>query len=273
MNVARRSLILKMEPGDLPGHLQFNDFYNIPGELGDRLRHLLQTRTLVYGSKGKLKPVLRGYDSVNPWWYAKVFTDRDCVKLKDLYFEHFGIIPSRCLRCWKTVVVTNPNPEKQKVSALFKLRDILHKTGFPCKCGVDVRKYTPNRYSGFIYGDSLEQAFNYRAIIERCVRRYFPRATANVKRGCTEFEDKFTNPDEWDKLSFRPTEDYLEAIIETYDVPSIEGFQAHQATETFRFWIEYAHGIGDLSWREALKSQGYEPPESLFHKPKFYYEE
>jgi hypothetical protein len=238
---------------------------------------LVAAKQLVFGNKGKYKVNLAPYRTITPWWTADVWTNRDCVRLNDVLFTKFNFIPSRCFECWKTQIITNADPGKQTVKDLFVLRDVLQSTGFPCKCGVDLRWITPNRYSGFIYGDSLEQAKTYHKLIKKRLVTVLPKAHVTVKRGCTEFEDTYGDSSKWEEVAkgyaWDALEDYLDALIETHDVPSIMGIHRHKDAETFRMWIEYAHGIGDNSWKGALKSQGYKPPDTLFFKAKTYHKE
>jgi hypothetical protein len=76
----------------------------------------------------------------------------------------------------------------------------------------------------------------------------FDNPKITLKRGCTEFEDRFGDSSKWDELAvqqaFDLTEHYLAHIIEPYDEFAIDGLFQHKDSETFRFWIEYAHGIG-----------------------------
>lgn len=65
--------------------------------------------------------------------------------------------------------------------------------------------------------------------------------------------------DQWNAI-----EDYLGFFIEPNDEPYFGGLFEHTQADTFRYWIEYAHGIGDGTWKEALESQGYVVPDTLF---------
>lgn len=274
--IQRRRILSKASAGTRPGNLLFNDFYNLSETIRRRLDQLITQRRLIYGSKGRLRPSLAPFDMLLPWWSTRVATDRTCVLYHDVLFTYFDFIPKACRQCWKTVILTHEDPEKQRVSDLFRLRDILQGMALPSKCGVDLRVNTPNRYAGFIYGDSIEQAGVYWDLAREAMKE-FKGSKVVVKRGCTEFEDRFGDSSKWDELAkthaFDVTEHYLNHIIEPYDEFLIEGLFMHKDAETFRFWIEHAHGIGDSTWRQALEDQGYEVPETLFFKPKLYYEE
>jgi hypothetical protein len=105
----------------------------------------------------------------------------------------------------------------------------------------------------------------------------FDNPKITLKRGCTEFEDRFGDSSKWDELAvqqaFDLTEHYLAHIIEPYDEFAIDGLFQHKDSETFRFWIEYAHGIGDATWRAALIDQGYsDPGPHLFFPATTYHE-
>jgi hypothetical protein len=132
--------------------------------LRSTLTMLISQRRLIYGKKGRLRPSLAPFDTLLPWWSTRVPTDRTCVLYHDVLFDFFGFIPKRCRECWKTVLLTDEHPAFQTVVDVFKLRDILTSLALPCKCGVDLRANTPNRYAGYIYGDSIEQGRLYHSL-------------------------------------------------------------------------------------------------------------
>lgn len=273
-SIEKRRIIEKLGEGTVPGHLLFNDFYNRPGSVSAKLARLTEIGALVISSKGKLKPAIRFETSTSPWFHIKVPTNRFCMLWHDIYFKHFGFVPKGCLKCWKVVLTTHTDPEKQTVADLFRLKDFLISLNMPSKCGCDVRQYTPSRYDGFIYADSLTEGRLYYDMVEPKLRKVFPEAGIILKRSCTEFEHRYPDSTTWDnKKDWQAAEEYLDYIIDTHDQFEFPGLMAHADADTFRFWIEYAYGIGDSSWREALQLCGYTPPEDLFFKPVTYHEE
>jgi hypothetical protein len=273
-SIERRRIIEKLGEGTVPGHLLFNDFYNRRGDMSAKLARLTEIGTLVVGPKGKLMPAIKFETSTSPWFHVKMPTNRFCMLWHDVYFRHFGFVPRGCRKCWKLVITTHEDPEKQRVSDLFRLRDFLISMNMPSKCGCDVRQYTPSRYDGFIYSDSLTEGRLYYDMVLPKLKAAFPNATLILKRACTEFEHRFPGSDKWDEQDgWNALEDYLDYIIDTHNQYEFSGLMAHADADTFRFWIEYAHGIGDSSWREALELCGYTTPDDLFFKPVTYHEE
>jgi hypothetical protein len=273
--IQRRNVFDKIGEGSNPGHLLFNDFYNRPERISKTLSNLVAKGALVAGDKGKLKINIRPLAETSPWYHIRRSTNRQCGLWHDIYFEQFGFVHSGCLKCWKTVIVPEMPISAQRVTDLFRLKGLLNELGMPSKCGTDVRMYTPHKYVGFIYGDSLEEGREYHNIISKQLSNHFPKGHAILKLGCTEFEHRFGPTDKWNELipQWKFLENYLDYLIEPqseqYNISLLE----HTDADTFRFWIEYAYGTGDPSWKQALEAQGYDvASDDLFFKPKTYHE-
>ena len=275
-SVQRRKIIPKIGEGSSPGHLLFNDFYNRPDSISTTLSSLVTGGALVQGDKGKLKLNIRPLAEVSPWYHVRRTTARQCGLWHDICFKRFNFVHSECLRCWKTVFVTDEDPSKQTVQDLFIVRDILKSLDMPSKCGCDVRLYTPHRYATFIYGDSLEEGQMYYELAKDNLLSHYPAGKVILKLACTEFEHHFGPTDTWEKFipTWKNTQDYLRYFIEPQSEEYMLSLLEHTDADTFRFWIEYAHGVGDLSWNKALKSQGYELENNfLFDPPTTYHKE
>lgn len=273
----KRRLIDKIGECSRVGHALFDDFYNRPSSISANLINAVQRDQLILGSKGKFKPNLKPVPAVGPWFQTRTAVNRSCSLWHEFFFELFDFVPRRCRHhCWKTVFVTNALPSREKVSDLFKVRDLLATLDMPSKCGVDVRPYTPCRYPGFIYGDSLEEGRYYHSIFKDRFYEMFPYGNVILKRSCTEFEHRYGDSSKWDEKygeRWDAWEDYLDYLVERPDDPYPHGILDHMDADTFRYWIEYAHGIGDTSWKVALREQGYKAPKSLFFEPVTYHEE
>lgn len=265
-SIQARRVLDKLGEGTRPGHLMFNDFYNRPESISAKLVALVGARTLTIGSKGKMKVNVEPIATISPWYQTKTCTNRVCALYHEIFFRHFAFIPKFCRNCWKIVFTTHHEPDKQKVSDLFRMRDFIEQLAVPGKVGCDTRIYTPSRYSGFIYSDSFDDGEKYYQLFEPRFRELFPDGKVILKRACTEYEHRFGDSKEWDKLEakWNALEDYLMFFIEPHDEPYFSGLIEHTSADTFRFWIDYAHGIGDESWKEALESQGYVVPDTLF---------
>lgn len=270
----RRPLKKVSEGQGRVGNKMFEDFWNIPTAIVNRVAQMAQQGGLEQTDAGKLKIKTIPSAFNTPWYFIKHGMNRDCLLWHDTYFDNFDIIPSQCMNCWKTVIVTDPDPKKQTVLDLFKLRDLMIGWQLPSKCGVDIRDYTPQRYDAFIYGDSLEQGQEYQRFAQKRLEEsgLFKNPKAILKRACTEFEQRHPDSTKWTLSNDQiRTEEFLEYLFDRTG-----GYQYLQwdvaAAQTFQFWIDRAHGIGDTTWRDALIYCGYEDPgESLWVPPVCYH--
>lgn len=268
-----RKKVPKPRRGPHKANLIYDDFWNMEDNINMVLNQMLSKNALERTETGKL--ALRTQPSAfnSPWYYVKHGLNRDCILWHDLYFDHFEIIPSNCMSCWKVVIYSHADPAQQKVSDLFRMRDMLIAEGLPSKCGMDVRRYTPHRYDGFVYGDSLTQGQEHYRIIKEATDKLFPDGRVILKRACTEFEHKHPDSSTWMLSEIQmEMEHRFDSIFDRTPVPA-SGQDDFQQAQTLKTWIEYAHGIGDTSWREAMIREGYEDPgEHLFPPARTYHE-
>jgi hypothetical protein len=273
--IGRRKELEKVGEGRNPGHLTFNDFYNRPESISATIASLVERGSLVKGRNGKLTVNVKPTASVSPWFYIRKSADKQCETWHDLYFDHFDFVHSGCRKCWKVGLLTHHDPKYQTVKDLFKLRDLLLRLNMASKCGVDVRLFTPARYLGFIYNDSLEQGRLCYDTVKPILLDMFPKGDIFLKLGCTEFEHTFGPTNQWAEHipGWKALEQYMDYIVEPADTSPLYGLMEATEADTLRFWIEYAHCIGDSTWKDALRYQGYKPPENLFFKCITYHEE
>ena len=256
------------DPTQRFGNLLYRDFWNEDDRIYRTIAQLQTTGTLVRGPHGRYSMKLDPSSINQPWLYIHTAIGRKCTLWHDLYFEHFRLIPEGCLNCWKTVISVS------SVYDLFILRDILTGLSLPSKCGIDARYFTPNKYSGFIYGDSIGQGFEYYRIISEALEGNLdlkgkPRVI--LKRGCTEFEQEYPHSKTW-RLSDAQVmfEKKLDSIFEAPIEPTSQQDLIAQS-RVFSSWIKYAHGIGDKTWKQALIREGYDPPKDLYPPPDTYH--
>lgn len=266
-NMMRSARLKKSAAGSTPGSLMYNDFWNEDPRIANIITQLARRQGIEQTAHGKLR-LRTSPDSVSaPWYFIRHGSNRDCLLWHDLFFNEFGIIHSACMSCWKVVIYTHKDPEKQTVIDLFRLQEVLLKLQLPSKCGCDVRNYTRARYAGFIYGDSLEQGLKHHAIVSAELKDIFPDANIILKRACTEYELRHPNSNEW-----RCSEAQLEFEEKLSDIFASTEVNNHLTTDfaqaqVRRVWIEYAYGIGDSTWREALIRCGYEDPGPDLYPP------
>ncbi|MHA2067618.1 MAG: hypothetical protein ACXABY_24910, partial [Candidatus Thorarchaeota archaeon] len=100
---------------------------------------------------GKLTPALT---HETPWDHAMHGTSKRCGLDHHVLFDIYGVIPHRCLDCWKCCVTIDTFEDLMKVQALQ--REQAREHNMPCKCGIEVRDYTPKHYGAYYYSDSLD---------------------------------------------------------------------------------------------------------------------
>lgn len=255
-------------------NLIYDDFWNLDDNINKVITQLMSQNALERSDIGKLALRTQPGAANSPWYFIRHGLNRDCLKWHDLYFDHFQIIPAACMQCWKVVIYPNEDPGLQRVTDLFKMRDFLILSQMPSKCGIDVRRFTPHRYAGFIYGDSVEQGLEHHKFVDEAIRDTIPDAKVILKRACTEFEQKHPDSSKWLLTEQQlEIEHRLEDLFDRTTVPSADSQGDFHQSQVLKTWIEYAHGIGDTSWREALINEGYEDPgEHLFPSARTYHD-
>jgi hypothetical protein len=179
-----------------------------------------------------------------PWCHKDFGSSKRCGFDHHVCFNTFGIIPPRCLECWKTVVTPNTFEE------LIKLRDLQTQLPFPCKCGIELRDYTPKFYGGYHYADSYDEGMEQHRIVKKYVKEHISKEVADnviLKRGCTEYEMIKGPSPAW---HMNKQEERLLEILEHYVYePTSNGQQAVEIkNHTFLRWILWAHMNGDFSY-------------------------
>ncbi len=184
-----------------------------------------------------------------PWIFAEMDPCRHCSLWNHVYFQQFGIIPSKCrFACWK--VVTKPST----IVDLFTLLDLLKEHRFNGKCGLDIRDYTPDPYAGFLYADSLKQGQDllqhWQSLLEQEIW-IGGKPDSFLKRGWTEVEQHKPS-DQWDTVSDSELE--LENALDEIFVKEENVAASPQWLEQVRKkeWIQHAIRIGDLTWKQLV---------------------
>ena len=177
-----------------------------------------------------------------PWVFVRGREFGDCYMFKDIWFEHFKIIPSFCQAyCYKVVI------KPRTVKELFETYETLRAMNVPSKAGLETRAYQQGHYRAFIYCNGLQDG-----------ERRFKEARAAIpadipvvlKRGCTEFEylmpsDKWHVPPEQSAF-----EQKLMAIFQTEPIAPFQPQWIINAIK--RRWIAHAYKIGDETYKEVI---------------------
>jgi hypothetical protein len=179
-----------------------------------------------------------------PWVHERQGNSKRCGLDHQICFNLFGIIPPKCLECWKTVVT--PNSFEQ----LMALRDVQKSFGFPCKCGIELRDYTPKHYGGYHYADSLDEGFEMHAVVEKAVKEHVGKDVSVIlKRGCTEYEIVKGPSPTW---HMNPSEEKTLSLIENYMVDSSGNVAQSEEVQNYVMikWFLWAHMNGDMTYQK-----------------------
>lgn len=199
-----------------------------------------------------------------PWLYGAIDIKRKCPLWYNIFFYKYGILASPCLGCWK-IAYAPPN-----LKLAFATFDLLVKLGkqkipwsnhtFYGKVGAETRPNTGRvgGYTAMFYsplGKDLNFARRLRDELEKRLRAQVDAdASPILKRGCTEFENRFSPSSDWDhfykEYGWERTEALITSIVPMYsrqrrfyDYPIM---QVHVK----RLMIEHAFEHNDLTYLE-----------------------
>jgi hypothetical protein len=120
---------------------------------------------------------------------------------------------------------------------------------FPCKCGIEVRDYTPKHYGAYYYADSLDEGYDmYDVVAHELKENVGDKAHAILKRGCTEFEFIKGPSPRWHRS---PRDEKIEELIDCYlEVATNNNEQTELVkNHVFLKWILWAHSNGDMTYK------------------------
>jgi len=190
------------------------DYFESQYDIIGHLRPLF-ARGVAYVRDGKVH--IKGNDSWDvPWIYitpdgeAEEHTRKAvCFMCQEIKFKYWHFIPVRCHNCWKVVV--RPRTLKE----LFDLHELQKELNLWSKAGIEDRPRTPHIYGGYFYNKTLKEARKCRAMVQEAVSsKINPDIPINIKRGCTEFEEKFQESKQWTIApGVQEFEDYLDERI------------------------------------------------------------
>jgi hypothetical protein len=179
-----------------------------------------------------------------PWCHMQHAPRMKCGMDHHVMFNTWGIIPPRCLDCWKVVV--SPRTFHELVE-LEKLQYILDK---PSKCGIELRDYTPRFYGGYFYNHSLDEGqARYKEVRDAVSEVMSPDINVILKRACTEYEMIKGPSHLWTITS---KEEELYELVQHYvrlheiDHNQPQLFKRHVRMK----WALWAHMNGDMTYMD-----------------------
>jgi len=196
-----------------------------------------------------------------PWCHAKGTPLKHCALDHNVLFPCFNIIHPRCLQCWK-VVVTPHN-----LIQLFELEQIQLEMNVPCKCGIELRDYTPKFYGGYFYNHSLDEGRERYEQVRKAVDTQMTdgkNVDVILKRGCTEYEMIKGPSHLWHTTAEE------EAMIELCDAfiesPRSNGDQSRMVKNHVKLrWFLWAHMNGDMTYKELNDGKSIFPDYVKYH--------
>jgi len=198
-------------------------------------------------SEGKIKSKY-AIDPKITYIMVKRSDNRKCRLHFTIFFEQMGLLPYRCLDCWKVVI--RPRTLKETVELAEKIYDL----GCPYKYGYDTREYTFGGYGIFIYNDSLEEA---KDRYEKVLELGAPGGDRTwIQRGCTEMNHNFGSSSEW-KLDEEDIK-YQKWLEDTFYSEYSEPDQPEVVREfIFSRMVRWAYMIGDDTYKEFIEEELY----------------
>lgn len=212
---------------------------------------------------GKMKrvgPMVLNADT--PWVHVKQAPSKRCAIDHTILWQIYGIIPHRCLNCWK-VVVTPKNFKE-----LLELEKIEHELGHASKCGIEMRDYTPKHYGGYFYTDSIDEGRERHEEVKKACKGRLCKKTCDdiiLKRGCTEYE-MVNGPSPLWHLT-----DEQEDFIRDFECYVDLNTRLHHQSDLFKNhvrlkWTLWAHANGDMSYQEFNSGQSLFPGYVRYHE-------
>jgi hypothetical protein len=221
-------------------------FRQLDGDYGGKFGFLQEQGYMYDATDGRWRVPMMGRSLLQPtpWCHAKHAPDKHCAFDHNLVFNNFEIIPPRCLQCWKVVVTPRTFDELMQLEQLQLQMDV------PCKCGIELRDYTPKHYGGYWYNSSLDEGRDKYETVKKLVSEHISKElgdTTILKRGCTEYEMIKGPAPYWHMTN--KEEQQLEIIASLVDVPRGNTEQSEVTKKATRIkWFVWAHMNGDMSY-------------------------
>lgn len=225
------------------------------------------------------------FDDNQPWLHIKRDPEMLCKIYTDVLVNCLGVMPKRCLGCWK--VVFRPQYLKDMFNLIPAMHYLADQKGYCCKLGAEWRPWTTGKYGkwglwgAYFYNKSEKTGIKCWEDVKNTIAKNetlkhllddvdedgYPERLI-LKRGCTEFEiGKFGDSKNWTQ-----TEEHKkwEEIVwdrfekQNWNVEQSEEVQHHIKTQ----WYIHAHHAGDPTVEELNDGPIY-PTTRYYHKELF----
>lgn len=224
-----------------------------------RIAEVLNGGQWSIGYDGKFR---RPYDSLDwnaPWIHTRPKTDHRCA-VQMLLFNTCGILPEECLNCYKVVV--KPRTVKELIM-LLSLQE--NKTQRNCKCGTEERAGVVGMYGGYFYNWGRDTGLECLDEIKALVAEYIsPDVPVFLKRGCTEFEEKFGNSARWDAVCTEDMRAFYRAHVDRFVTTPAVGTPPHIRLHKVHQWLIWGNSIGDETALEFNNGDPFKEPYTMY---------
>lgn len=233
----------------------------IKGDLISHLHQILVSAGYYLNHEGVYKRAFTALGVNTPWHHVKHLRSKKCGIDHRVKFDGLGIIPPRCLECWKVVVF--PKTLKQ----LFQLLDVQKALGRASKCGIDLRYYSPNLYDGFFYNNSLEEGRECYEVVRNAINEHLGiDVKVILKRGCTEYEMIKGPSVAWTLTrEEREVDKRIDEIVDL-TTPNVSGQSEEALAQVHSHWIEWAWKFSDPTVAEYIGELPLYPPAVTYHE-------
>lgn len=196
-----------------------------------------------------------------PWVHVRGTPTKHCTFDHHIAFDLFGIIPPRCQSCWKVVVT--PDTYHQ----LRQLEELERACPYACKCGIEMRTYTPKHYGGYFYNNSLDEGRECYEWVRQAVNEHIDggdELSVILKRGCTEFEFLKGPSPFW---TMTPEEEKKWELLDSYVThEKSNARQAPLVQNNIRLrWAQWAHSRGDMTYMPYNGNESLYPDYVKYH--------
>jgi len=184
-----------------------------------------------------------GMQTDTPWVHTSVQNCKLCSLDHNVIFNNFGIIPQRCMDCWKICCTI---PDFNHLMRMKQMQQNWFVTS--SKCGIELRDYTPKHYGAYFYTGSLDEGRDVFPVLkEKIEDEVGPDVHIILKRACTEFEIARGPSPAW---YLSPAQKDIIELIEHYvdhrgtNIRQDDIIKIHVMAK----WMLWAHANGDMSY-------------------------
>jgi len=189
-----------------------------------------------------------------PWVHQYQTANNHCYKWHTIFFNNWGMTPTRCKDCWKVVVMPRTLVE------LFDLYELQKELERPSKCGVELRATDERKYGGYFYNRGYDQGSECFDVVSAAVaEKISPDVRVILKCACTEFELKNGPVQEYEASE---SQIEVENLLDEYLLMNdIKWSQPDFLTAYVMIsWIHRAILIGDLTYKEFTNGESLVKP-------------